>query len=534
MVDPVTVRFLVLLMVPVFCLAQPCDTAPARKRYALIVGNGNYDPLPRVATAEHDSQVMKEALERVGFIVTEVENATMPELYDFKRGEYTPEFLEKVQAGDVVFFYYSGHVVQAEGEDFILPVNFDPSRKVTEAGSAFSLNRFLEDLNKKEPWLTILMIEGPHPVGASITGFGLVVPELSDNGEILFAMAAEQGKIANYEPGVGPSLFTSTVAELLGHAGRHPSEVFDEARQEVSRRSGGGQILGVNDQLAGGSRNFCFLEAIVKPPPPSPEPIVIFEEVPATPSNKRDHEEYVRIPHGTFKMGCVPTDTKCNSDEKPQHEVTLAKDFWIGRNEVQVGSFQLFWKVDKKKQKLPRSAPPQDYNGWKVNNLPMVRVTWEEASDYCSWVGGRLPTEAEWEYAARAGASDEIYPLNSENSREKANFAGVKGNDIYLGVAPVRKFDENKFHLFDMSGNVWEWVSDWYGEKYYAESPAVDPKGPIIGKKHIIRGGSFESDWREHLRLSLRMVSPKDEDFKTGFRCVLEDGPVTRRLLGVP
>jgi formylglycine-generating enzyme required for sulfatase activity len=199
---------------------------------------------------------------------------------------------------------------------------------------------------------------------------------------------------------------------------------------------------------------------------------------------------------------------------------------------VQTDSFLHYLKLDKKKNNWPRKAP-QDYDGWKRGELPMVRVTWEEAVDYCGWVGGRLPTEAEWEYAARAGASDEIYPLNSENSRDKANFSGVQGNDNYEGVAPVRKFDENKFHLFDMLGNVWEWVSDWYGQKYYSEHPEVDPKGPMTGKEHIVRGGSFESDWREHLRLSVRWPQ-NGENYKTGFRCVLEDSPDTRDRLAIP
>jgi formylglycine-generating enzyme required for sulfatase activity len=526
-------RFLILLLVPGLGLAQPCDTAPSHKRYAFVVGNGKYANLPRVTTAEHDLQVMKAALEGASFVVTPVENATMPEL--FNRRASAPGFLEKVEPGDVVFFYYSGHVVQtAAADDFILPVEFDSSKEVTAGGSAFSLARFLEDLNKRKPSLTILMIEGTNP-GIDILGSsgpGLVVPDLRNNGEILFAMAAEEGKIANPEPDADTSLFTRMVARHLSERGLSPLQVFDLAKQEVRSHSGGSQIPWVDSRITGGSGNFCFLEPPPSPPPPKPE--TKFIEIPINPIkvNRKDRELYVKIPHNTFKMGCVPTDLKCNRDEKPQHEVSLTKDFWIGINEVQVGSFQSFWKQDKKKSKPPRSLPRQDYDGWKVNNLPMVRVTWKEANDYCKWAGGRLPTEAEWEYAARAGASDEIYPLNSENSREKANFDGVKGNDIYRGVAPVRKFDENAFHLYDMLGNVWEWVLDWYDQKYYSESPKVDPKGPPAGKVHIVRGGSFESDWREHLRLSLRWRQA-NEDYKTGFRCVLEDSPETRHSLGI-
>ncbi len=266
------------------------------------------------------------------------------------------------------------------------------------------------------------------------------------------------------------------------------------------------------------------------PAPAEPvKPVVLVETVP---NNRRDHEEYVRIPPGTFKMGCVPRDSKCKADEKPQHEVTLTNGFWMGRNEVEVRAFLKFWRETAKKKTAPRQAPT-DYRGWIRDNHPMVRVTWEEARDYCQWAGGRLSTEAEWEYAARAGATDEIYPMNSENSRDKANFAGTQGNDTFLGVAPVRSFDPNGFNLYDMLGNVWEWVWDFYDPSYYQKSPAVDPKGPEAGKEHIVRGGSFESDWHEHLRLSFRLAQA-GENFKTGFRCALDDTPATRQLLGVP
>lgn len=401
-------------------------------------------------------------------------------------------------------------------------MNFDTSKSVTEALNAFSVNRFLEDLKKQKPALTILMIEGPHDLGGAAiqgsSGPGLVIPALKNNGEIVFAMAFEEGHIPNSEPAAGASLFTRTVADLLSKRGPTAARVFDEARTEVLRQPGNGQIPTV-DPLLTGSENFCFVE----PPPPA------VKEIPSVPKNSRDHEEYVKIPHGTFKMGCVPADTKCKDDEKPQHPVTLTSDFWLGRNEVKVGSFKHYVEVGNKKLKLRRA--PLDYDGWKITELPMVRVTWEEAQDYCKWAGGRLPTEAEWERAARAGNDNEIYPLNSEDSREKANFYGKKGNDTWDGVAPVGQFEASKYNLFDMSGNVWEWVYDWYDDKYYSKSPEADPKGPATGKKHVVRGGSFDSPL-EHLRISLRWQPQGIEDLITGFRCVLEDSPETQRLLG--
>jgi formylglycine-generating enzyme required for sulfatase activity len=469
--------------------------------------------------AVSDAQTIKHALESVGFAVTLVEDARMPDLFD----KDMKGFLETVQPGDIAFFYYAGHAVQGAGEDnFLLPVNFDPATSITDA---FSLTRFLQDLNERKPGRTVVMIEGPRPVGKPIpgaTGAGLIVPELRDMGRILFAMSAQQGAMVDASPEVVVDPFTKAVVKQLEMPGLTLTEIFERARQEVIDETKQHQLPTV-DQIS--SEGFCFR------PPIAIEPVkpIVVETVP---NNRRDHEEYVRIPPGTFKMGCVPSDTKCKADEKPQHEVTLTNGFWMGRNEVEVRAFLKFWKETAKKKSPPRQAPP-DYRGWTLGDLPMVRVTWEEARDYCRWAGGRLPTEAEWEYAARAGASDEIYPLNSENSRDKANFAGTQGNDTFLGVAPVRSFDPNGYNLYDMLGNVWEWVWDWYDPNYYQNSPKVDPNGPVAGKEHIVRGGSFESKWQEHLRLSVRWPQV-GENFKTGFRCVLEDTPAARQLLGVP
>jgi sulfatase modifying factor 1 len=152
-------------------------------------------------------------------------------------------------------------------------------------------------------------------------------------------------------------------------------------------------------------------------------------------------------------------------------------------------------------------------------NDPITEVTWEEANQFCEWTGGRLPTEAEWEYAARAGKA-EINP-SLEESRDKANFAGTSGNDTYVNTAPVKSFDPNEFDLYDMSGNVWEWCKDGFSKTYFASSPASDPQGPAEFKGHVVRGGSWDSDRKEYLRISYRTSMTRSN--KVGFRCVLDD-----------
>ena len=532
-------RWVALLLAPALCWAQAqkCDTGASHKRYAFLVANATYAHLPFALSAVDDLQAMRQALRAIGFDVTAVANGEMPALVEKDQ----TDFLKLVQPGDLVFFYYSGHIVQgADGDDYVLASNFDSAKRVTSPSSeALSVGAFLDELSKRKPGKTIVMIEGPRPIGAEgveILGSrtpGLSVPKPPDEGEILFAMSAEERQMASLATSPGTSPFTKAVAQLLHNEGMSPGAIFEQAREDVINQFGISQAPLVKNYLKSG---FCFLESISKVEPPPPPVIVekVIQVDTAPKINRVDREEYVKIAHGIFKMGCVPTDPKCKPEEKPRHDVTLTKDFWLGRNEVQVDSFNRFWTETKRNKKDFPPEPPQDYRRWTIGNLPMANVTWQQASDYCTWAGGRLPTEAEWEYAARAGASDEVYPLNSENSRDKANFDGKQGNDTYLGVAPVRKFDPNGFKLYDMSGNVWEWVADWFGD--YTDDAAVDPQGPASPnkkKEHIVRGGSYESDWKDHLRLSLRFPQA-GTNFKVGFRCVLDDTPETRKYLDLP
>jgi sulfatase modifying factor 1 len=238
--------------------------------------------------------------------------------------------------------------------------------------------------------------------------------------------------------------------------------------------------------------------------------------------NPKDGLTYVWIPAGSFQMGAVPGDGDAYPDEKPRHPVKISKGFWLCRTEVTVGAYEKFCAA------TGRAMPePPDFNpNWRYKDHPIVKVNWDDAVAYCQWAGGRLPTEAEWEYAARAG-TETVYWWGNSYREEMANCnekAGEVPGGGYLGkTTPVGHYPANAWGLYDMLGNVWEWCADWFNGSYYASSPATDPKGPANGTSRVRRGGSWYHI-PEHLRVSYRAAeSPSSRDDVTGFRCVRDE-----------
>ena len=153
---------------------------------------------------------------------------------------------------------------------------------------------------------------------------------------------------------------------------------------------------------------------------------------------------------------------------------------------------------------------------------PVVDVAWHEAKAYCESTGGRLPTEAEWEYAARGGKKGLKYPNANELTHEDANFKGTGGRDTFGYTSPVGSFPPSGYHLYDMAGNVWEWTADWYDGDYYRKSPAKDPPGPETGELRVLRGGSWNFN-PSGLRVSARArFDPALRVNYFGFRCARE------------
>jgi formylglycine-generating enzyme required for sulfatase activity len=216
----------------------------------------------------------------------------------------------------------------------------------------------------------------------------------------------------------------------------------------------------------------------------------------------------VRIPAGEFLMGCSHGDEECGDQEKPAHKVWVS-EFFLDATEVTVASYGKCVQAGK--------CSAQQTGGtctWGVvgkEQHPINCVDWEQAQAYCEWAGKRLPTEAEWEKAARGG----------KNGARYGDLDAIAWYDENSGRAThlVGKKQANAYGLYDMLGNVWEWCADWYEGGYYKGSPGRDPKGPSSGQDRVLRGGS----WRDRSwsgRASSRFWRPPDLRFDgNGFRC---------------
>lgn len=310
--------------------------------------------------------------------------------------------------------------------------------------------------------------------------------------------------------------------------------------------------------------------------------------------NNHTHQGMVWIKAGAFMMG--GNNKQASPDEYPRHKV-MVKGFWMDTTEVTNAEFAQFVKAtgyvttaerkpdwnELKKQVSPGTPKPDDsllvaaslvfsppnhavqlsdYSQWWAwvkgadwkhphgpgsnlkgkANYPVVHISWFDAVAYCKWAGKRLPTEAEWEWAARGGLQDKIYPWGDEpvdQGKVKANtWQGHFPDhntlrDKFYGLAPVASFAPNGYGLYDMAGNAWEWCADYYHSQYYQTiaGGVSNPKGPLTSydpdepyaKKRVIRGGSFlcNDSYCSGYRVARRMKSTEDSGMEhLGFRCV--------------
>ena len=221
----------------------------------------------------------------------------------------------------------------------------------------------------------------------------------------------------------------------------------------------------------------------------------------------------VYVPDGSLWMGCSSNDSECLDDEKPQHKVYIDA-FYIDKYEVTQGEYNQCISTGECRSN-------EKYDGFTGDRQPVVGVDWNDAKSYCEWAGKRLPTEAEWEKAAR-GTDGRVYPWGNEKASCSYAVIDDGGNGCGKGTTwsvGSKTSGASPYGALDMAGNVWEWVNDWYDKGYYLSSPDRNPSGPTSGSSRVIRGGS----WLiipSGLRSSYRGTTSPDARYDIiGFRC---------------
>jgi formylglycine-generating enzyme required for sulfatase activity len=275
----------------------------------------------------------------------------------------------------------------------------------------------------------------------------------------------------------------------------------------------------------------------------------------------------VRIPAGAFEMGDAFDEGYADDGETPVHTVSLSA-YFIDATAVTNAAFATFVKATGYVTEAERfgssavfhlAVPPGSAEvlgvaagtpwWWNVRgacwrrpeggestishrqNHPVVHVSWQDAQAYCAWAGKRLPTEAEWEYAARGGLESTRFAWGDELTRDgrwncniwQGRFPDVNTlDDGFLTTAPVKSFRPNGLGLWNTAGNVWEWCADWFGADYYARSPSASPSGPVTGDARVMRGGSYlcHDSYCHRYRVAARSANAPDSfAANLGFRC---------------
>lgn len=564
----------------------PLVEAAEGKRVAFVVGIGTYDNLSvdkQLKNAVNDAEGVAAKLTEIGFQVTRALNLTRPVFNDKWQ-----TILDSLGKGDTFVLYYSGHGVQIDGHNYLLPrdiPHIEYGRDEQLKREAISLNELLADLSvgdRPHPQSSVVILDAcrdnpliPPGYKSVSTAQGLASLPESDGIFVIYAAASNRTALDRLSPNdpVKYSVFTRTLLPLMGRTDLSIQELSNELKDQVWKLAKSARREQRPTYYDGIVGRFCLPGCLTE----ADKSTVRFKEnLTGTVQNTitgKDGAPMVLISVGSFLMGSTKDEVDqaiqaCIKElkqdqqtcegwykpELPQHRVQIDA-FYLDKYEITNRLFAKFveatgYRTTAEKEGNARglvNGKWEDVTGasWKqpeggvtvfVSNRvehPVVSVSWEDADTYCRWAGKRLPTEAEFEYATRAGTQTTYWWGNgTPGSRRTANIADEflnrkdPGWVIMSGyddgaerTAPVGSYEANPFGLHDMTGNVSEWTADWYGGDYYGKSPARNPRGPSSGQYRVLRGGSW-ADAPVNVRSANRLrYAPASRIDVFGFRC---------------
>ncbi len=434
---------------------------------ALVVGISKYKSLPVLNSPVNDAEDISEKLKSLNFQVILVKNPTKEDLKE-KVAEYSKKS-ENIKG--VSLFYYSGHGIADKGENYLLPIetNIRGPQDIEEEG--IRLGYVVRAMEEAKSSVNVVVLDAcrnvPFKGIKAITNSGLAANPASG---FLIVYATAPKEVALDGTGRN-SPFTESFLEQIDK----PLEIktlFEEVKASVFYKTNKAQRPWLHSDIIGK----VYLK---KPAEQEPSTEKLSERPTENVFTNSIGMEFVSIPAGEFLMGCSSNDSSCSDDEKPSHKVKLTKGFYMGKYEVTKGEFQKFVDATKYQTEAEKGDGCDSWTDseWKTKkefswrnvgftqteNDPVVCVSWNDTQEYAKWLSKkegksyRLPTEAEWEYAARAGAKTK-YSFGNEESKleDYAWYSSNSGSKTH----PVGQKKPNAFGLYDMLGNVWEWVND--------------------------------------------------------------------------
>ncbi len=549
--NEVNMRTIALAALVAFLTFLVAGDALAEKRVALVIGNSEYELISPLANPENDARLMAGALRDVGFEVVEALNADRSGMIRAMR-----EFGAKLAAAGadaVGLFFYAGHGVQALNSNFLLPLGANINTEEDLELDAVDARWVLRQMERARNRLNIVVLDAcrNNPFRGAFRSASRGLGRIEAPSGSLIAYSAAPGQVAADGNGAN-SPYTAALAEAIRQAGSELIHVFRQTRIAVEAQTGGAQTPWEEQSL---KDDFYFLPgAIVAPLTPGTAPdaaawtaiqntqsravletfiekfpdslyaefararlielegepdedrvaVGVYPEQPQPTGQYRTGDEFrdcddcpemVVVPAGSFMMGSPADEDDRRDTEGPQHTVTIPQNFAVGRFEVTFFEWDAFCK---RHARAECGHHPSGRFG--RGRQPVLNISWDHAKAYVAWLSRttgeayRLLSEAEWEYAARAGTTTPFSTGNFLASLE----ANHRGLTRYLrSTAVVGQSDVNGFGLFDMHGNVSEWVEDCWNDSY-AGAPD-DGSARMSGDctKHVLRGGSWKDEAKD-------------------------------------
>lgn len=511
-------------------MALPAAAADG-KRVAFVVGIGTYDKLPshqQLKNPLNDAEGVSKKLTGIGFHVVQAPNLT--------RSNFNAQWqdvLNTLTEDDTFVLYFSEHGVQIDGQNYLLPRDIpyiEQGRQEQLTREAISLNELLSDLTRRDrphPKRAVVILDAcrdnplisPEHKSAATRGGLAKLPD-SDGIFVIYSAGSNKTALDRLSPSdpVKYSVFTRVLLPLLERTDFTIQKLSTELRHQVAQlaqKAGREQRPSYYDGIPG---QFCLpgCEVVSNVGGGEPGKPPVAPSFPNTITGE-DGAPMVLIPAGEFWMGS--SDRERHVDEYPRHQIYLDA-YYMDKFEVTVSRYAEFMRS------TDRKAPEywDQVSHAKHGNFPVMGVDWHDAEAYCRRAWKRLPTEAEWEKAAR-GTDGRTYPWGDEPpTTGLANFGKWYGGHIYDDrlLAPVDSYEVGRspYGLHHMAGNVSEWTADWYDGQYYEYPPERNPTGPSsdTGRK-VLRGG-FCVDGPDDVRSAHRaMRSPTHRSELIGFRC---------------